>query len=89
MQPLGRRGAEGFGRVCEGGEDGFSREAGVRFEELFGGLAGGEFVEDEFDRDARAGDDGLAHHDGGVCLNQVGVHSGVDYNLTLAGVSRV
>lgn len=85
VRRLIRLGTNGSGRVGEGGEDAFTSQAWVLFEELFGGLAGGgEFVENEFDRDARAGDDGLAQHDGGVCLNQVGVHGGVDYNLSLS-----
>jgi hypothetical protein len=65
--------------------DGFSREARVRFENLLGGLAGRELFEDKLDRDARARDDGLTHHHGGVGLNQIRVHSAPDYNPQPAG----
>lgn len=61
----------------------------MRVEELFCRLARGEFVEDEFDRNACAGDQGLTQHDSGVCLNQPGLHNAEYYKLMSEGCEGV
>ncbi len=58
----------------ERSQHGFTREAWMGLHDLLNGFARRELFEKEFDRDARAGDDRLSHHDAGIGLNEGRCH---------------
>jgi RHS repeat-associated protein len=49
--------------------DGFPRQPGVSIKDLLDGFTGSQFVQDQFDGDARPRDDGFAHHHIGIGYN--------------------
>jgi len=57
------------GGKIKSSEDGFSGKPGVSIHYLVDGFTSRKFFKDEFDRDSRAGHNGLTHHDRWIGLD--------------------
>ena len=68
-------GSQGTGREPESGLDPITGQTRMRFEYLVEGLAGGELLQNQLDGDARSRYDRLAHQNGGIRPDEIGVHS--------------